>query len=320
MNEGEISLTSKMNLLNGLGWAFVDLEKYQEAIDFFNEQLLIAQNYSEIWQEANALNGLGFTYTEIGQYQKAIHYSEQALAIHRQIGDHREEAYALGDIGNAYFFLGNNQKALEYLGLCLLIQREINNRWGEGITLSSIAQVMHRESRNELAIAFLKSSVKVRESIRGDILGLETELQKSFIDTISDDYRFLADLLLQQNRILEAQRVLDLLKVQELDESLRSVDGNSDTETGVGFWQVEEGLLSLYEQVMAESAEWTALRSQDYDSLSPEQQQRLTELRQRYETVQSQFVAFLDRPEVQELLDQIADETDRQNVDTLTDF
>lgn len=315
LNDNEIPLTSKMSLLNGLGWASIDLQKYQEAIDLFYEQLAIAQSNSETWQEANALNGLGFTYAELGQYEQAIEYSEKALLIHRQLDDRREEAYALGDIGNAYFALRNNQKALEYLGHCLLIQQEINNRWGEGITLSSIARVMHSEGRNEFAIAFLKSSVEVRESIRGDIRGLDTDLQQSFTDTIADDYRFLADLLLHNNRILEAQRVLDLLKVQELDESLRSVDGNSDTETGVGFWQVEEDLLALYEQVTAESAELAELQAQDYDSLSSEQQQRLDELKQRYETVQNQFIAFLDRPEVQELLDKIADETDRQNVD-----
>jgi hypothetical protein len=86
------------------------------------------------------------------------------------------------------------------------------------------------QAQPELAIIFLKASVDIREAIRGDIRGLDTDLQQSFTDTVADDYRLLADLLLQQDRILEAQRVLDLLKVQELDDYLQDVRRNGRTE------------------------------------------------------------------------------------------
>ncbi|MCY7321785.1 MAG: hypothetical protein LH660_08295, partial [Phormidesmis sp. CAN_BIN36] len=45
--------------------------------------------------------------------------------------------------------------------------------------------------------------------------------------TVADTYRTLADLLLQQDRVLEAQQVLDLVKVQELDDYLRNVRGTA---------------------------------------------------------------------------------------------
>jgi hypothetical protein len=85
-------------------------------------------------------------------------------------------------------------------------------RAGEALFLSNIGILLNDRDQPELAIIFLKASVDVREEIRGDIRGLSTDLQQSFTDTVAADYRLLADLLLQQNRILEAQRVLDLLK------------------------------------------------------------------------------------------------------------
>ena len=76
-----------------------------------------------------------------------------------------------------------------------------------------------------LAIVFYKQSVQVREDIRSKLKGLPTNLQETYTTIVEDDYRALADLLLQQDRILEAQQVLDLLKVQELDDYLQGVRG-----------------------------------------------------------------------------------------------
>jgi predicted Zn-ribbon and HTH transcriptional regulator len=57
-------------------------------------------------------------------------------------------------------------------------------------------------------------------------------------------YRKLADLLLQQDRILEAQRVLDLLKVQELDEYLDGVRSTAATQRGVDTLGAERQIAS----------------------------------------------------------------------------
>jgi len=328
-------------ILADLGGVYIALGEYEKAINLLQQSLPLIRQviHEEIanspyfdldsfqagrsitqrvilrhWQ-GSLLADLGIAYGKLGQHSKAIGFLEEALVIADEIGDIATESQVSRSLGNIHQSLGRNQQALAHYRKALINAERAGLRAEEGKIFSDIGKLLAQQNNLELAIVFLKSSVEVRESIRGDIRELDTDLQQSFTDTIADDYRFLADLLLQNNRILEAQRVLDLLKVQELDESLRSVDGNSDTETGVGFWQVEEDLLALYEQVTAESAELAELQAQDYDSLSPDQQQRLDELNQRYETVQNQFITFLDRPEVQELLDQIADETDRQNVD-----
>ncbi|MGD1942428.1 MAG: CHAT domain-containing protein [Leptolyngbyaceae cyanobacterium] len=290
-DKDKISLTSQLNLLNGLGWTSVDLKQYQEAIGLFNEQLAVAQSNSETWQEASALNGLGFTYAELEQYQQAIGYSEQALSIHRQIGDRREEAYALGDIGNAYFALGENQKAIEYMRQCLAIQRAINNRWGEGITLSSIAKVFHSEEQENLAIAFLKASVEVRESIRNDIRGLDTKLQQSFTDTVADDYRLLANLLLEEGRIPEAQQVLDLLKLEELREFANTTRATW-TGNALQYTDPEQAVIDAHSSLIALGIDLIACEDTDCSDLET-LDQRLEALKKQYDAQVAEFEATI---------------------------
>jgi CHAT domain-containing protein/tetratricopeptide (TPR) repeat protein len=300
--------------LTNLGNAYHSLGDYRQAISFHEQALAIARELEDRRGEGADLGNLGNAYRSLGDYRQAISFHEQALAIARELEDRRGEGTALTGLGNAYRSLDDYRQAISFHEQALAIARELEDRSGEGIVLSNLGDTLAQMEQPELAIIFLKASVEVRESIRGDIRSLDTALQQSFTDTVAGSYRFLADLLLQQNRILEAQRVLDLLKVQELDDSLRGVRSTSGTASGVALWGVETDLLALYEQVIAESTELAQLQAANYDSLSPEQQQRLATLRQRSADVQSRFIAFLDRPEVKELLASIRTETEGQNL------
>ncbi|WP_179228405.1 CHAT domain-containing protein [Leptolyngbya ohadii] len=101
-----------------------------------------------------------------------------------------------------------------------------------------------------MAIVFLKQSVNVRESIRGDIRGLDRALQQSYTDTIADEYRFLADLLINQGRILEAQQILDLLKLEELREFTRNARTIGSTD-GIALNDAEKQILQDYGTLIA---------------------------------------------------------------------
>ena len=68
---------------------------------------------------------------------------------------------------------------------------------------------------------------------------------------MADTYRRLADLLLKQDRILKSQRVLDLLKVQELEDYLRGVRGNANTKQGIVKLPPEEKINAGIEAILA---------------------------------------------------------------------
>jgi CHAT domain-containing protein len=74
------------------------------------------------------------------------------------------------------------------------------------------------QDQPELAILHYKEAVNQIEVIRAELGTQPLELQQSYTRTVAETYRALADLLLQQGRIPEAQQVLDLLKLEELRE------------------------------------------------------------------------------------------------------
>ena len=233
--------------LGNLGIVYDNLGQYERAIDFSEQYLAIAREIGDRAGEGSALGNLGNVYNSLGQYERAIDFYEQRLAIAREIGDHGGEGIALGNLGSAYFSLGQYELALEQYCQAVALFNELGARAEEATVLSNIGRPLNRQGQPELAITFLKASVDILEAIRGDIRQLDTDLQQSFTDTVADDYRRLADLLLQQDRVLEAQEVLDLLKLQELEDyQIRNVRGTEETRQGLSFWQPEREIIDRF--------------------------------------------------------------------------
>jgi CHAT domain-containing protein len=79
-----------------------------------------------------------------------------------------------------------------------------------------------------------------------------TEGQKAYLKTVSSTYRTLADLLLSQGRVLEAQQVLELLKIQELRDFTKDTRTGDDTTTkGSSLIPPEQPVPKAYNDKMA---------------------------------------------------------------------
>ncbi|MGB6016789.1 MAG: CHAT domain-containing protein, partial [Nodosilinea sp.] len=215
--------------------------------------------------------------------------------------------------------LGQHEQALGYYTDALAIRQEIGDRAGEGGTLNNIGFVLEALDEPELAIAFFKQSVNVREDIRGDIRGLTAEQQQSFTETVSHTYRRLADLLLQTDRVLEAQRVLDLLQVQELDDYLQDVQRTAQTESGVPLRPEELAALERFtanqDQIVALGRELRQLETIATADRTAEQTARIRELRQLQQDARFAFEQLITSPEVQALVERLRNTTGAANLE-----
>ncbi|OYQ68043.1 hypothetical protein B9G53_00465 [Pseudanabaena sp. SR411] len=268
--------------LGNLGVAYSSLGQYDKAIKFYLQRLEIAREIKDRLGEGAALGNLGVAYSSLGQYDKAIKFHLQRLEITREIKDRLGEGQSLGNLGTTYSFLGKYDKALEfhlhYLAItreikdrfgegkslnnlavayenlnrdpeamisyqqALTIAREIGDRNGEGYALANLGNVISKAKGLELAIFFYKQSINVREAIRKDIRKLDKDIQKSYLETVSSSYKRLIYLLIQQDRIMEALQVLDLLKIQELEDYLKNIKGSDRSAQGVRLLEPEKAM------------------------------------------------------------------------------
>ncbi|MBE9078497.1 tetratricopeptide repeat protein [Romeria aff. gracilis LEGE 07310] len=297
--------------LNSIGIVYSNLGDDSQALDYYQQALNISQEIGDRSGESITLNNIGIVYSNLGDDSQALGYYQQALAISQEIGDRSGEGTKLNNIGSIYYSLGDYSQALDYYEKALPILQEVGDRSTSAITLGNISQVLSNQQQPELAIVFLKQSVNTYESIRDGIRTLDSDLQSTYAESISDTYRTLADLLLQQDRILEAQRVLDLLKVQELDDYLQTVRGNAETASGVEYLQPEQTILARYQAAQEPAIELgqelaTLNAKRENGTLTEEEEARRVELIDLQRELATQFNDFVASADIQALLDQLS--------------
>jgi CHAT domain-containing protein/Tfp pilus assembly protein PilF len=316
-------LSWRQTTLINIGSVYEKMGQHQAALESFEQALAVARGVKDRPVEGITLLHKGKVYQRMGQHQAALESYQQALAIVREVGNRSREGQALNNIGEAYYNLGQYQTALEYYQQALAMREEVGDRAGKGETLNNIGATLEAQNQPELAIIFFKKSVNVREVIRENIKGLSQEQQQSYTETIAEDYRHLADLLLQQNRILEAQRVLDLLKVQELDDYLRNVRGTRGTAQGMPNLppeqQIEDNYQGILDQAIAIGKELTQLRQKG--DRTPQEEQRIAQLVNAQEKIIANFNNFIESDEVLALVEQLTPKTGKPDlVDDLEDL
>ena len=124
--------------LRMLGNYYLHLANYAEAINFYQQSLVIASDVGDRQGEGDALGNLGLAYSHLGNYPQAIDFHQQALVIAREIGDREGEGNALGNLGGAYSHLGNYPQAIDFHQQHLAIAREIGYRLGEYTALGNL--------------------------------------------------------------------------------------------------------------------------------------------------------------------------------------
>jgi len=301
--------------LNNIGVVYEKLGKYPEAIAQYEASLAIKRELGDRAGEANTLGNIGSVNVSLNRDDQALTYYQQSQAIREEIGDYAGQALSLWGIALIYQRSGDSANAIAIYQQGLAISRDVGAQAEEASILTRLGEIFESLEQPELAIVFLKQAINTYESIRDSNQALEQSLQDSYTATIADNYRTLADLLLQQNRILEAQRVLDLLRVQELDDYLRGVQRNATTEAGVAYWQVETKLLQLYKELLLAGNELALLRDIPFSELNPEQRQRLEALTAREGELEENFQQWLEHPEVAATLAALRTSTEGNNLE-----
>jgi CHAT domain-containing protein len=115
----------------------------------------------------------------------------------------------------------------------------------ERLVLSGLGKWYRQQGALGLAIAFFKQSVNVTEALRRDLRYRDRQGELLTSPASVEDYRLLADYLLLQGRVLEAQQVLELMKAQEIREFTRNATLRLD-HLGIAPTAAEEQILQQH--------------------------------------------------------------------------
>ena len=228
--------------LGDIGNVYSDIGEHQKALDYYNQALPLDQAVGYPADVAATLVNIGGVYSAVGDQQKALEYLNQALVVERAVGYPADVAATLNNIGEAYRKLGEKQKALGYYTQALQVARAASDSPHQGLVLFNLMRYWQAEHPG-LAIFFGKQAVNQYQDIRRKIQGLDPQVQRTYLGKVTSTYRLLADLLIAQGRLSEAEQILSLLKEQEYFDYVRrdateasSVNGRADLNLEEAEW------------------------------------------------------------------------------------
>lgn len=284
--------------LNNTGKVYSDLGQKQKSLDFYNQALLIWRAMGNRQGEASTLNNLGKGYYDLGQKQKALDFYNQALPIWREVKNTRGEAYALNGIGRVYSDMGDPQKALPGKLAALSLAKAAGDPELQGGIETALMLDFRKQNLPNEAIFFGMDAVNSYQQIRKNISGLDKDLQSGFTQSISATYRILAELLVQSDRLGEADQVLDLLKEQELKEVVRGAAESTAKSPGVLQLSAEQQKAESELATPEKAAEALTSLNAEYDALrvkeqrTPDEDARLKTLEKNIEQSNADVTAF----------------------------
>jgi CHAT domain-containing protein len=308
-------------LFPGLGTAF-------SANKLVNLNAITKYNYREIVQalpqknsqsEVKRLNAEAIKLLSANRSEQALQTLQKALLLTTDSGGRWWEAVTLNNIGRVYQKQGQYSQALKSYQQALFINRELDDRVQLGKTYSNIGYLFDVQNRPDLAVFFYKHCLINREIARlvPAALGVDPD---AYSITVAQTYRTLAERLLRvQGHISQAQRTMDLLKVEELQQYLLNVPGNQRTAKGIEISPEEEPTKQKLDQTLDNAVvlgkELTKLRQISPERRSAQQKQRIAQLVTNQQQLLDRFNNFINSPAVRSQVEHINRTSRRQNLD-----
>jgi CHAT domain-containing protein/Tfp pilus assembly protein PilF len=297
----------------------------------------IQNNYTEITQNSikntsrseqiKQLNQQAIRLSRQNRFQDALQKLQTALAISRNIQERPLEAATFNNIGRVYQQQGKFSQAFNAYLQALAINKElsINEKTpGQahialGKTYSNLGYLSELQNQPELAIFFYKHCVNNREKVRLHPEAFTGKLLDAYNLTVTQTYYALGEGLLKSDRTAEGQRILDLIKVEELEEYLQNVEGNQITAKGIEITPTEKPIKQKLDQSLDSTVvlgkELTKLRQIPPEKRSLQQKQRIQQIVENQQKILDDFNNFINSPDVKAQVEQISRTARQQNLD-----
>ncbi len=260
----ELSDDQIADIKHTLGLNQIRFSNYDQAINLFQEAMLIYEKTDNRVLKAEALKDIGAVYYYLGNQSLALDNYQKSLIIYREVNDSDGIAKAYNNIGMIFRDKGNINLALEYLNRSLEIKRIQNNQYGIANTLGNIGDAYIEAEEYEKAIEYFNEA-------------LEMWITLDYLHGMTEVYNYLGDVYIRMGQYDKA--IANLVKGQKI-----SLENNFKQRLVVNYELLSEAYyqISDYKDAYLSYKGYNALKDSVYEALS---NQKIEEYLVRYENI-----------------------------------
>lgn len=292
-------------VMNNMAVALQGLCRHEQAVAILEQAAAIQREVKDPSGLAYTLVNLGKSRLHQGRREEALALCRQALALFRALGERAGESSTLALQGRALLRGGQHDRAETCFSRSLALAREMGDRTHEASALGGLTDAARQAARPTLAIFFGKLCVNAWQEVRAQMRSLARDSRDSFVHEKEHDYRVLADLLIGQGRLDEAERVIGMLKDEEYARDVRGGTSGAAT-ASAPLTPREEDWRTRYDALVDRlgtlAAAHDALEGQrSRRALTGEEKRRLLALDTDLDAAQEAYRRFLEEVSTQAL-------------------
>jgi len=140
----------------------------------------------------------------------------------RSLKDATAEAYALEQLGALYTRQGQTSAGKNLLKQSLSLGQAMQANVIISQAAWNLGRVVQQEGNQTEAISAYREAIDALQALRGDLVGVDREIQFSFRESVEPVYRELVELLLDnhpgQTELAEVRNLIESLQLAELDD------------------------------------------------------------------------------------------------------
>ena len=271
--------------------------QYEQATILFDQALALARETGGASASSTVLMAIGEHLSRQRRYAEAQRAFAESLQFQRKAGVLLQEGYTLSQLGKAERESGRLLESVATLEQGVRTSRQVRDRFGEAEALAELMYSWKARKQPRLAIYYGKQAINLAQTGRATLVGLDQQLQQNFLKSKEPIYRELADLLIAEGRLPEAEQVITLLKQEEYFEFIRR-DGPGSSDPGKSTLTPEEAALEKrYGEIADQLAALGAERGRllEKKTRTPEEETRLAKLDADLVVAGNAFQKFLDQ-------------------------
>lgn len=150
---------------NRLGIVYDVIGKYDKALEHYNKSLQYSYEINNKKSIASVLNNIGLIYWNLGDYKRALENYFQALRVFEVVGDDKGIANSLNNIGLIYWDNEQFDEALRYQQEALNMRQKMGDKYGVGASLTNMALIYHDQQNYQWALDLFYKSMAYKEEI-----------------------------------------------------------------------------------------------------------------------------------------------------------
>lgn len=172
-NKSDSNITIAIDL-NNIGYSYQKLEKYPEALDYYQRALKIKEKkYGKYHKGITiSLNNIASVYDKMKEYEKAIEYYKKVIEGYNELleADHAYKVVTYEDIASDYVKLKDYSHALEYYLTAVDIKERILPQTHPKLfeTYNNIAGLSELLHKSKIALEYYTKMYTIQQKMVGD--------------------------------------------------------------------------------------------------------------------------------------------------------